>query len=478
MSHTDGPPAADPADPDQPPPPTLPASRDDRAFFGHPRGLGFLLGAEAGWAFAYFGLQAMLTLYMTQTLLKPGHAEHVIGFGAYRGVLQHLYGPLSATGIASQTFGLATGLIYALPILGGFIADRWLGQRRAMVAGLLILVAAHILVIAESTFLIALALMIVGTGFLKTNLLGQIGRLYAPGDDRRSRAFGLWLISLNAGSMLTPLISGTLGERLGWGYGFAAMAAGMALGAASYIAGWRYMPRDVAQARSARGAARAAPSLKRGDGRVIAVIVLLVALDAIWTGLYNQAFNIFPIWAEDHVERHVFGFLTPVSWFTTLDGLMTIAGTALAVRFWSWRTRPGTNANDIRRVCVGFGLATAAFLVLTSGALIGGAGKAPLALAVLFFVLGDFAIPWIDTIIVTMISRDAPAALTSTLLGVYYVGAAVGNYLTGALGGLSDHMSIQSFWLMHAAIAAVILVFLALTGGGLNRLLQRPAASA
>ena len=475
MSQTDGPSAADPADPQLPQPPPGP---DDRAFFGHPKGLGYLLGMEAGWAFAYFGLQAMLTLYMTQSLLKPGHVEHVIGFSAYHAFLVRLYGPLSATGIASQTFGIATGLIYALPILGGFLADRWLGQRRAMVIGVVILVAAHALFIGEATFLISLALMIVGTGFLKTNLLGQIGRLYAPGDDRRSRAFGLWLISLNTGSMITPLISGTLGERLGWRYGFAAMAVGMALGALCYVAGLRHMPQDRMQARSPRGEARKAPSLGPGDGRIIGVIVLLVVLDAIWTGIYNQAFNIFPVWAEDHVQRHVFGFLVPVSWFTTLDGLLTIAGTALAVRFWAWRNRPGSNANDIRRVSVGFALATIGFLVLTCGALIGGAGRAPLILEVLFFVMVDFAIPWIDTIIVTMISRDSPAALTSTMLGIYYLGGATGNYLTGALGGLSDHMSIQNFWLMHAAIAAAILVFLAVFSGALNRFLRRPIVPA
>jgi POT family proton-dependent oligopeptide transporter len=450
----------------------------NRAFFGHPIGLAYLLGAEAGWAFAYFGLQIMLTLYMTQTLLKPGHVEHVIGFGAYRRLLEHLYGPLSPTGIASETFGIATGLIYALPILGGFIADQWLGQRRAMVVGLLILVVAHVLLIGEATFLISLAFMIIGTGFVKTNILSQIGRLYAPGDDRRSRAFGLWLIALNTGSMTTPLISGTLGESLGWRYGFAAMAVGIVLSAVSYISGWRQMPKDVVKGRQTKERARNAPVLKPGEGRIIGVIVLLVVLDAIWTGIYNQAFNVFPVWAEDHVERHIFGFLLPVTWFNTLDGLMTITGTVIAVRLWSWRTKPGSNANDIRRVCVGFALATAAFLVLAAGSLIGGAGKAPLILEILFFILVDFAIPWIDTIIVTMISRDSPVAVASTMLGIYYLGAAAGNYLTGALGGLSDHMSIQTFWLMHAGIAAGVLAFLALAGGAVNRLLHRRSVPA
>ena len=449
---------------------TPPAS--DRRFFGHPIGLGYILGMEAGWAFAYFGLQVMLTLYMTQTLLKPGHVEHVLGFGGYRRFLQSLFGPLTLPEIASQTFGLVTGLIYALPILGGFLADRWIGQRVAMVIGLAVLVLAHTLLIFEATFLISIALMVIGTGFLKTNMLAQIGRLYAPGDDRRSRAFGLWLIALNTGSMITPLISGTLGEKVGWAYGFTAMTVGMTLGAASYLVGLRSMPKDRVVARRERGATRT--SLTPAHGRVVAALVFLVVLDAIWTGVYNQAFNVFPVWAEDHVERHVLGFLIPVTWFNILDGLMTIVGTALAVRLWSARRTSASNTTDIRRIAVGFALATAAYLVLTAAAGIFGPARAPLILEVVFFVGVDLAIPWIDTMIVNLISRDAPAALTSTLLGVYYVGASAGNYFTGWLGGFSDRMSISSFWLMHAAIAGACLAVLMLSAPWLGALLRGP----
>ena len=164
----------------------------------------------------------------------------------------------------------------------------------------LVLVTAHVLLIAESTFLISLLLMIVGTGFLKTNLLGQIGRLYAPGDDRRSRAFGLWLISLNTGSMITPVDlwhprrAARLAVRLrppwrwAWGWGPSATS--------RVCVTCRKM---WSRSGTGRGEARAAPAVKSGDGRVIGVIVLLVVLDAIWTGIYNQAFNIFPIWAEE-----------------------------------------------------------------------------------------------------------------------------------------------------------------------------------
>lgn len=443
---------------------------EDRGFFGHPRGLGYLLGAEVGWAFAYYGLQTTLTLYMTQTLLKPGHVEHVLGFGAYRAAVQSLYGPLTPLGLASATFGLATALIYALPIVGGLIADRWTGQRKAAIAGVLLLTLAHGLLIFEQAFLIALAAIAVGTGLLKTALVGQVGRLYSPGDDRRTRGFGLYLIALNIGSFTTPLIAGTLGERLGWSYGYTAMAVGMALGALCYLAGVRHTPPDAVIKR--RDGARAAPALRPGDVRILAVLLLMIVLDGIWVGVYNQAFNVFPVWADTHVERHVFGFLMPVTWVTTLDGVLTIAGTALAMRIWAWQGRRGGDLTDIRRISIGFVLVTGAFLTLALGAAIGGHGTGPLLPSLVFFLLADLAIPWIDTVIMTMISRDAPAAVLSTVLGIYYLATAGGNFLTGWLGGLAERMDMTAFWLLHAAICGAILIFLLLAGGRLNRLLK------
>ena len=440
----------------------------DRAFFGHPKGLPYLLGAEIGWAFAYFGLQNVLTLYMTQTLLKPGHAEHVLGLAAYRSMLQGLYGPLSSIGVASQTFGMATGLIYALPILGGLLADRWIGQRKAVTAGVLVLAVAFVLLIYEQTFLIALALMMMGAGLTKTSLISQLGGLYAPGDDRRSRAFGLYLIALNVGSMVTPLVSGTLGERLGWRYGFMTMAVGMALGALCYVAGTRHMPPDRRSVRPANGEA-AGRVLRPGDGRVIAILALLMLADGIFGGVYNQAFDIFPVWAEAHVERHISGFLAPVTWFNTLDGIMTIVGTALAVRVWAWQTGRSGKAKDVQRIAIGFAMTTVAFLLLAFSSGLGGGGKAPLAPEVGFFILVDFAIPWIDTVVLTLVSRDAPASINTSMIGVYYLFVAAGNFLTGWLGGLSDRLSMPGFWLMHAAIAGALLLLLVLAGTRLDR---------
>jgi len=274
---------------------------------------------------------------------------------------------------------------------------------------------------------------------------------------------------LNTGSFLTPLIAGTLGERLGWSFGYVALAVGMGLGALCYIAGIKYTPPDTVRIK--RDGTVAAPKLNRGDGRILLVLLLLIAIDGIWSGVYNQAFNVFPVWAETHVERHIFGFLMPVTWFSTLDGLMTILGTAIAVRVWAWRAARRGDMSDLRRIGVGLGMATVAYLILLAGTWVAGARMVSLLPEVLFFIVIDFSIPWVDTVILSMISRDSPVAIASTMLGVYYLSTAVGNFLTGWLGAFADKMSIANFWLLHAGINAGLLLLLVFSGFKLTQLL-------
>jgi POT family proton-dependent oligopeptide transporter len=165
----------------------------------------------------------------------------------------------------------------------------------------------------------------------------------------------------------------------------------------------------------------------------------------------------------------VLGFLAPVTWFNTLDGIMTIVGTALAVRIWAWQTGRTGKAKDVQRIAIGFALVAAAFLLLAFSAGLGGGGKAPLIPEVGFFILVDFAIPWIDTVTLTLVSRDAPASINTSMIGVYYLFVAAGNFLTGWLGGLADHLSMPGFWLVHAAIAGALLLLLLLAGTRLDR---------
>jgi len=434
--------------------------------------LAYLIAVEGFWAFGYFGLQAILTLYMTRDLLLPGHVEHVLGFAAYRHVLEGGGRPMPALEIASQTYGLLTSVAYALPLVGAVVADRWLGQRRTMILGLVVLTAAMAILVTEQGFLIAVGLIVVGTGLLKCNLMVQVGRLYAPEDPRRTSAFAYYLICANIGSFSAPLIAGTLAEKVNYPSGLAALAVGMALALVSYLAGRGHIPADLPRV-SRRGAEKA-PPLHRHDLTIALVLVAALVPEVLYFGAYNQAFNVFPVWAADHVERHLFGQEMPVTWFSTLDGLLTIAGAMGAIRLWDWQARRGRPMGDMSRMAVGASMGVIGFGILALAAWTSGTGKAPLWTGAAFFFFVDLAIPWVDTVTMALVSRAAPKAINATMMGVYGLSIAAGYFATGQLGRAYAHVSPAAFWALHVALCAACVVFLALAGPAIARALAVP----
>jgi len=189
---------------------------EDRSFVGHPRGLAYIAFTEAWERFSYYGMQTLLVLYMVNRLLHSGHVENILGFGPFRRFLEFLYrGHLDIQPLSSAIFGLYTAFVYVTPIIGGLIADRWLGRTRAVIIGASLMAVGQFLVGSEITFLVALACLLAGVGLLKGNLASQVGGLYATGDNRRADAFQIYYIFINAGVIISPLIVGTLGEKVG-----------------------------------------------------------------------------------------------------------------------------------------------------------------------------------------------------------------------------------------------------------------------
>src|SRR6202040_633828 len=171
---------------------------------------------------------------------------------ATRGMLESMSGPLGVQPFASQIYGLYTGLVYLTPLIGGLIADRVLGRRRTVVIGATLMAAGHFMMAFESLFLLALTTLILANGAFKPNIVTQVGGLYAPGDHRRDRAYSVFYVGINLGAFLAPLVCGTLGEELGWHYGFAAAGVGMLIGLAIYLRGLRHLPPDeLAKAKTA-----------------------------------------------------------------------------------------------------------------------------------------------------------------------------------------------------------------------------------
>ena len=224
--------------------------RSDRAFLGHPKGLGFLGFTEACERFSYYSMQTLLVLYMVNYLLTPGRMQNVIGLTWLQ---QHVYHGLTGQPLASAIFGTYTALVYATPILGGIIADKWLGRNVTLIAGGIIMAIGHFLMAVEPAFVIALFALVVGVGAFKGNIATQVGALYKENDLRRAMAFQIFYIFINFSVIAAPLISGTLGQKVGWHYGFGCAGVIMVLGLIIYLSGQRWLPQKNLRGRGADG---------------------------------------------------------------------------------------------------------------------------------------------------------------------------------------------------------------------------------
>src|SRR5436305_10870006 len=170
--------------------------------FGHPRGLTFLFSTEMWERFSYYGMRALLTLYMVKYLLLPGHHEGVIGLATLRSMLESISGPLGVQPFSSHLYGIYTGLVYFTPLIGGIIADRVLGQHYTILIGAALMAVGHFMMAFEPLFLIALTVLVVGNGAFKPNVSAQVARLYAPGDHRRDRAYSIFYVGINLGAFV------------------------------------------------------------------------------------------------------------------------------------------------------------------------------------------------------------------------------------------------------------------------------------
>ena len=444
-----------------------------RELFGHPFGLAYVVVAEGFQFFAYSGAQALLTLYLTKQLFVAGNTENVLGLAAYRAAMEAVFGSMTTVGLASQTFGLFTGLAYALPLFGALLADRWLGQRRVTLGGLALLGAGYALLISDRTFLIGLVLVILATGAFKPNLLGMIGRLYAPDDARATRGYGCYLIGINVGSFASPLICGSLAATMGFGWGFAPLGVAAILAFLVTLAGRRYLPKDTIIARKDGSAAPA--KLHASDRRVIGVLLLLMVFDTLYVGTYNQSFDILPVWADAHVDRTIFGVTLPATLFSSLDGIFTILGTVLSMRLWGWQAKRGREPSDFAKFGIGLLMAGVAFLVLAIGATM--EPKTPILFPIIYFALIDTAITWVDLLLLSIIARASPPAIASTMLSLYLLSTMFSNFLVGWLGTFYDGMSGAAFWGMHAVIVLSVVPLLLVSRRFITRTLPSQGAS-
>ena len=219
------------------------AAVPERTILGHPRGLFVLFFAEMWERMSYYGMRSLLVLYMVNHLfIRPDVGQKVLGFTALKGALEAAFGPMANQALSSQVYGLYTGFVYLTPFFGGLLADRLLGRRKAVIVGGVLMAIGHFLMAMENMFFLALMFLILGNGCFKPNISTQVGGLYPPGDHRRDSAFSIFYVGINVGAFLAPLICGTLGQRVGWHWGFAAAGVGMVLGLIVYVMFQKSLP--------------------------------------------------------------------------------------------------------------------------------------------------------------------------------------------------------------------------------------------
>jgi POT family proton-dependent oligopeptide transporter len=447
---------------------TPPAGKD---ILGHPRGLSYLVFAEAWERFSYYGMQALLVLYLTQYLLLPENLEHVAGFLPFRAFLEGIYGPLATpVTLAAAITGLYSAGVYFTPMIGGFIADQWLGRTMTVTLGALFMVAGHFLMAFDIAFVAAIACLFIGVGLFKGNIASQVGELYGPDDLRRTTAYQAFLLGVQIAVIIAPLVVGFLGEKIAWHYGFGAAGVGMAIALVVYLWGRKYLPPE--QPRGA--AAKSAPKAKltgRDWATMLVLIALLPVLSA--TAIGNQEiFNAYLLWGEQNYNLVFFGETMPVSWLVSLDAIISTATVGGALIFWSVYARFWKEPDEIVKLAIGALIAAGAPMILAFASAQVAATGQPVSLiwGLGFHIINDIGFAMVFPVGLALFSRAAPRQVGGLFIGIYYLHLFICNLATGKVAGLIETMDGFTFWAMHAAViagGAVALVVFALLFGKL-----------
>jgi len=474
-------------------------SPTDVAFFGHPRGLSTLFFTEMWERFSYYGMRALLILFMTAAPTAGG-----LGFD---------------TAAAGAVYGLYTSMVYMVTLPGGWIADRLIGQRRAVLYGAIIIASGHFSMAFPSltTFYLGLVLIVVGTGLLKGNISVLVGQLYPPGDNRRDAGFSIYYMGINTGAFLAPLICGFLGQRINWHLGFAAAGIGMVFGIIQYVLGARHLGNIGLQPTPASSPAASALLWQRttlwggvslvicvafglalyagvlpitptqiadaagylllittvvffvwlffgGDWtpverkRLYVIGVFFLAAALFWSE-FEQAGSTLNLFADRSTRTSILGWNFPSSWFQSFNALFIIM--FAPVFAWLW-VRLG-NREPSSPIKFGFGLigvgAGFALLVPAARAAESGALVSPLWLTATYLV-HTFSELCLSPVGLSSMTKLAPARVAGLMMGVWFLGAAVGNFIGGRLASFYEAWPLPNLFGVVAAFGIVLGILL------------------
>jgi POT family proton-dependent oligopeptide transporter len=429
------------------------ATMKQKELFGHPVGLYVLFFTEMWERFSYYGMRAILVLY-----LVAATSDSNAGLGW-------------SNGDALALYGWYTMLVYVASIPGGWIADKLLGQKKSVLYGGILLVAGHSILAVEQmwAFYTGLGLIIAGVGMLKPNISTMVGGLYKQGDIRRDKGFTIFYIGINLGAFLAALIVGYVGETYGWHYGFGLAGIGMAAGLVQYLAGQKHLEHVGnflgASTNEVDKEAMKKPLTKIEKDRVIVLFVSFLLVIVFW-GAFEQAGGLMNIYASEKTDRMLMGWEVPASWFQSLNAMFIIfLGTTVAA-YWANRKLKGKVSTSLFKMIVGLIIMGTGFFFMTAAAgqyeSNGSSAMYWLVLAYLFHTVGELCI---SPVALSYITKLAPLKYASLMMGVYFAMTGFGNKLAGLLGEASESLGEYTIF---TGIAIFCVIF-----GGLVMLFRK-----
>ena len=439
----------------------LPVTAFERRF-GHPPGLVILFFTEMWERFSYYGMRGLLKLYMANYLfvtmrehlqgckqlatpcaLVPGDPSQVLGWS----FIQHLL-PNNATEQATTLYGWYTGLVYLTPFFGGIIADRYLGARKTVVVGGLLMALGHFVMAIENSFFLALLLLIIGNGAFKPNVSTQVGSLYPKGDPRRDGAFTIFYMGINLGAFICNFVCGTLAVVYGWHYGFAAAGFGMCLGLVVYIFGQKYLAKDNL-AKSSEDAGKKAEPLSGGEWTRVWALVALCLLNVVCWAVYEQQGNTMQSWADEQtIWPKILGWQIPSTWFQSFNPFCIFVFAPVLDMLWRRQAKKGTEPSSVSKMAIGCFILGASFIVMIVGAKLVGSGKGSLFWPLFCTFLLTIGELYLSPIGLSLVTKVSPARIVSMMMGMWFISSFLGNTLSGYIGILYTRWSKDSFFLL------------------------------
>jgi POT family proton-dependent oligopeptide transporter len=342
--------------------------------------------------------------------------------------------------------------VYATPFFGGIIADRWLGQRKTVVLGGTLMALGHFAMASESSFFLALGLLILGNGAFKPNISTQVGNLYAPGDPRRDGAFTIFYMGINLGAFICNLVCGTLAVVYGWHYGFGAAGVGMLLGLLVYQWGQKYLaPDNLSRVRAEHRPEH--PPLSSDERRRVLALIALCALNIVFWAVYEQQGNTMQTWADERtVWPVILGFQVPSTWYQSLNPFLIILLAPLLDLFWRRQAQRGTEPSSVSKMAIGCFLLGCSFIVMIAGAEVLAGQKGGLVwpfVCTLLLTIGEL---YLSPIGLSLVTKVSPARIVSMMMGMWFLSSFLGNFLSGAIGVYYTRWSHQAFFALLTAL--------------------------